>query len=152
MADARYVFWCTGSSSFLRQTLVEQGPSVILYPQVRAASFSGRFPCRIAPAIGSYSNSWSSATHRRRRPPLLISPRPTKLDGNKRRSPKKRIKGSAYFLVLILPSKTASQSGPHIDILCAQTVAEPCNDLLGLRSNTGEGESRSMSHFGIFIR
>ena len=42
------------------------------------SSFGGRWPCRAAPASGTYSSSRPAVTQRSIRPPRLMSPRPTK--------------------------------------------------------------------------
>src|SRR5678810_357913 len=42
------------------------------------SSFGGRWPCRIAPASGTYGSSKPAVTHRSINPPRLMSPRPTK--------------------------------------------------------------------------
>ncbi len=51
-------------------------------------------------------------TDRSSSPPRLMSPRPTKSDGNTRRSPKTPVSTSTYFADAMLPSSTTSQSGP----------------------------------------
>lgn len=48
--------------------------------------------------------------HRNSKPPRLISPRPTNSAGNISRSPKIPSRGSTYFGVATLPSRTTSQS------------------------------------------
>src|SRR5579859_2380247 len=71
-------------------------------------SFGGFAPWSVALSTGTYSSSLCASTQRSMRPPRLISPRPTKSEGNSRRSRKISSRGSTYFAVAILPRRTTS--------------------------------------------
>src|SRR5438067_3068897 len=75
----------------------------------RGSSFGGRFPFKTAPATEMYRSSVRSAAQRSIKPPRLMSPRPTKSAGKRKRSLKYFRKTSTYFPVAMLPSKTMSQ-------------------------------------------
>src|SRR5205085_3711299 len=84
----------------------------------RGASFGGRFPFKTAPATEMYRSSVRSAAQRSIKPPRLMSPRPTKSDGKRRRFLKCFKKTSTYFPVAMLPSKTISHSRGKVFASC----------------------------------
>ena len=74
-----------------------------------AAGVGGRLPRRTAPAIGAYSSSTPSAALRSSRPPRLMSPRPTKSIGNRRRVAEDlEQNGRRTSAEAMLPSSTTS--------------------------------------------
>src|SRR6185312_13469928 len=70
------------------------------------SNLGGRAPRKGAPSTGMYGSSTPARAWRNISPPRLISPRPTKSAGNKRRSPKISSSGLVYFALATLPSNT----------------------------------------------
>src|SRR5258705_5607718 len=85
------------------------------------SSLGGLRPWRTAPAIGTYASSRAASTQRSMSPPRLMSPRPTKSEGKRRRPSSRLSITSTYFPVAMLPSRITVSSPESAEASVAES-------------------------------